>query len=169
MTVDLDLNSGLTGLLKDLATGKHIPSIELKGASADGQTLYDLKLGEVVLTTYHDTNSGHDMLSFSYQQVSLTTTAQNPDGTLGAPVTFSWNIATSTEGAIIQAPSIPAGGPSGGGAQNYYLTIDGIVGDSEQCRPPGRLYRHRLQLRRQRDRECADGGRRQLQIDALRR
>ena len=88
MTVDLDLNSGLTALLQDLATGKHIPSIELKGASADGHTVYDLKLGEVVLTTYHDTNSGHDMLSFSYQQVSLTTTPQNPDGTLGTPVTL---------------------------------------------------------------------------------
>ena len=105
MTVDLDLNSGLTALLKDLATGKHIPSIELKGVSADGQTVYDLKLGEVVLTTYHDTNSGHDMLSFSYQQVSLTTTPQNPDGSLGAPVTFSWDIATNTEGAIIPSPS----------------------------------------------------------------
>ena len=55
---------------------QHIPSIELKGVTPTGQTVYDLRLGDVVLTTYHDTNSGHDMLSFSYQQVSLTTTPQ---------------------------------------------------------------------------------------------
>jgi hypothetical protein len=73
LTVDLDLNAGLTVLLKDLASAKVIPSIELKGVTAAG-TVYDLKLGDVTLTTYHDTNSGHDMLTFAYQQVSLTKT-----------------------------------------------------------------------------------------------
>jgi type VI protein secretion system component Hcp len=130
LMVDLDLNSGLTALLKDAATGKHIASIELKGVSFDGQTVYDLKLGDVVLTTYHDTNSGHDMLTFSYQQVSLTTIPQDPTGGLGTPVTFSWNLATNSQDAVIPAP-VPAGSLSGGGgAQSYYLTIDGILGDS---------------------------------------
>ncbi|MDE5447390.1 hypothetical protein GWG65_40080, partial [Bradyrhizobium sp. CSA207] len=62
LTVDLDLNSGLTALLKDVATGKHIPAIELQGISIDGRTVYDLKLGDVTLTSYHDSNTGHDML-----------------------------------------------------------------------------------------------------------
>ena len=31
LTVDLDLNTGLTALLKDIVTGQHIPSIELMG------------------------------------------------------------------------------------------------------------------------------------------
>ena len=86
---DLDLNSGLTALRKDAATGKHIPSIELKGVSSNEQTFYDLRLGDVVLTAYHDTNGGHDMLSFSYQQVSLTTWPQRSDDSLGTPVTFA--------------------------------------------------------------------------------
>ena len=58
----------------------------------------------MVLTTYHDTNSGHDMLSFSYQQVSLTTTPQKADGSLGTPVTFSWDLATAKEGPNIPDP-----------------------------------------------------------------
>ena len=105
LTVDLDLNSGLTALLKDIVTGQHIPSVELAGVRTDGKTVYDLRLGDVVLTTYHDTNSGHDMLSFSYQQVSLTTTPQKADGSLGTPVTFSWNLATAKEGKIFRRPS----------------------------------------------------------------
>ena len=44
--------------------------------SADGQTVYDLKLGDVTLTTIHDSNSGHDRLVFNYQQISLTTTPE---------------------------------------------------------------------------------------------
>jgi VCBS repeat-containing protein len=104
LTVELELGSGLTALLKDIATGKHIPSIELKGVFADGRTVYDLRLGDVVVTSYHDSNSGHDMLSFSYQQVSLTTWAQQADGSLGEPVSFSWNIATNSEDVDIPPP-----------------------------------------------------------------
>lgn len=53
LTVDLDLNSGLTALLGDLVPGQHIKSIELKGvaAGAAGATVYDLKLGDVFVTT----------------------------------------------------------------------------------------------------------------------
>src|SRR3954447_15229549 len=140
LTVDLDLNTGLTALLKDIATGQHIPSVELAGVkTTDGktETVYDLRLGDVVLTTYHDTNSGHDMLSFSYQQVSLTTTPQKADGSLGTPVTFSWNLATNKEGTSIPAPSVPEGGPTAIEANTYYLTIDGINGGSISDRHTG--------------------------------
>src|SRR5262245_33488298 len=134
LTVDLDLNSGLTALLDDIATGRHVKSIELQGVASDGQTVYDLKLGEVVVTKYHDTNSGHDSLSFSYEKVSLTTTPQNQNGSLGTPVTVSWDVLANKEGASIEDPVIPGGGPTGGGAQTYYLTIDGIVGDSTNAK-----------------------------------
>ena len=130
LTVDLDLNAGLSALLGDVATGKHIDSIELQGVATDGTTVYDLKLGHVQITKYHDSNSGHDFLSFSYEQVSLTTTPQNSDGSPGTASTFSWNVTTNTNDASIPSPHIPAGDPTGGGgAQAYYLTIDGIVGN----------------------------------------
>ena len=137
LTVDLDLNSGLTALLKDIVTGQHIPSVELLGVRTDGKTVYDLRLGDVVLTTYHDTNSGHDMLSFSYQQVSLTTTPQKADGSLGTPVTFSWDLATAKEGPDIPAPVVPEGSPTAAKASTYFLTIDGINGGSVSDRHPG--------------------------------
>jgi len=39
----VDLNSRLTALLKEVASGRHIKSIELKGVTSDGQTLCDLR------------------------------------------------------------------------------------------------------------------------------
>src|SRR5262249_60082252 len=68
LTVDLDLNSGLTALLGDIATGKHIRSIELQGVSAGGRAGYELTLGDVTPTTHHTSNNGHDTLPFSYPQ-----------------------------------------------------------------------------------------------------
>jgi VCBS repeat-containing protein len=106
LTVDLSPSPGLTTLLTDLASGADIPSIELKGVTSDGQTVYDLKLGEVTVTTYHDTNSGLDKLAFSYQQVSLTTTPQKPDGTLGTPTSFSYDITTDKLGVNIPDPNL---------------------------------------------------------------
>src|SRR5262245_13712102 len=130
LVVDLDLNSGLTALLKDIATGQHIRSIELKGVAADGHTVYDLKLGQVLLTGYRDTNSGHDILEFTYTTVSLTTTPLDANGDPGTPVTVKWNIETSNESGSTPDPVVPTGDPAGGGgADTYYLTIDGIVGD----------------------------------------
>src|SRR5262249_36053894 len=104
LTVDLDLNSGLTALLRDIASGQHVDSIELQGVTADGHAVYDLKLGDVFVTAYHDTNSGHDSLSFSYDKVSLTTTPVLSGGGLGTPATVSWNLTTNTEGAVIPDP-----------------------------------------------------------------
>ena len=103
LTVDLNIGSGLTDLLRDIAGGRHISSIELKGVSPDGTLAYDLKLGDVFVTTYHDTNSGLDRLAFSYQQVSLTTWSQDDTGQFN-PVTVSWNIATNKEDVNIPDP-----------------------------------------------------------------
>ena len=88
LMIDLNLGSGETDLLKDVASGKVIKSIELKGVLHDGSTVYDLKLGDVVVTELHDT-SGPDRLAFSYQQISLTTSPQTATGELGDPVTVS--------------------------------------------------------------------------------
>ena len=109
MVVELAPGSGLTALLGDLASGTTIKSIELQGVNGAGQTVYDLKLSHVVITRYHDSNSGLDSLSLDYSQgaVSLTTTPQNPDGSLGTPATMSWNVATNAAGATVPSP-VPA-------------------------------------------------------------
>ena len=131
LMIDLNLGSGETDLLKDIASGKIIKSIELKGVLHDGSTVYDLKLGDVVVTELLDA-SGQDRLAFSYQQISLTTWPQTATGELGDPVTVSWNVATNRQDVSIPDPVVPATAPSGGGGQNFYLTIDGIVGDSQR-------------------------------------
>ena len=131
LMIDLNLGSGETDLLKDIASGKIIKSIELKGVLHDGSTVYDLKLGDVVVTELLDT-SGPDRLAFSYQQISLTTWPQTATGELGDPVTVSWNVATNRQDVSIPDPVVPATAPGGGGGQNFYLTIDGIVGDSQR-------------------------------------
>src|SRR4029077_20758004 len=84
LTVDLFLNSGLIGLLRDVTIGQPIPSIRIEGVFNDGftgtqKTDYDLRLGNVELTRVHDANSSgdigndHDSLTFDYTKVSLTT------------------------------------------------------------------------------------------------
>uniref|UniRef100_UPI0028E45218 type VI secretion system tube protein Hcp n=1 Tax=Bradyrhizobium sp. SZCCHNG3015 TaxID=3057270 RepID=UPI0028E45218 len=128
LVVDLKIGFGLTDLLKDIAGGRHISSIELKGVSPDGERVYDLKLGDVFVTQLHDTD-GSDRLAFTYQQVSLTTWSQDNTGQFN-PVTVSWNIETNREGASIPDPIVPTGAPHGSGGTNFYLTVDGIVGDS---------------------------------------
>jgi type VI protein secretion system component Hcp len=132
LTVDLDPGSDLAALFKDVAAGEHIKSVELQGVSTDGTTVYDLKLGDVFITTLHDTNTGHDSLQLSYGQISLTTTPEeNSDGSPGTPSTASWNLITNAQDVAIPDPVVPAGtGESGGGAHSYFLTIDGIAGGS---------------------------------------
>ena len=86
LTIDLILNSGLTALLGDVTGGKPIPSIRIEGIvrTPDAtQTVYDLRLGDVVVTKVHDSSGDQDHLTFDYSQVSLTTTPLSDTGTLG--------------------------------------------------------------------------------------
>ena len=127
LTVDLTAGSGLTALLGDVASGKVIKSIELQGVTSTGQTVYDLKLSNVVITRYHDSNSGLDGLSFDYSEgaVSLTTTPINPDGSLGTPATVSWNVAQNVAGATVPSP-VPVGNSLTPGNT---VTLDRDVGE----------------------------------------
>jgi type VI protein secretion system component Hcp len=131
LTINVDANSSLAQqLLEYAANGRHIPSIELEGVSPDGQTVYDLLLGDVVVTRVQDASTGQDVLQFTYSQVSVTTTGQDERGRHTEPQTFSWNLGMNDEDVNIREPRPGEGDPAGGGAQNYYLTIDGVAGDS---------------------------------------
>src|SRR5262249_20897319 len=109
LTVDLTLNSGLTTLLGDVASGKHIKSIEIQGVTsgAHPETVYDLVLNDVFITRVHDVNSGLDSLSFDYSQgtVSLTTTPIKSDGSPGASDTMSWDVANNRP-LVTAGPSV---------------------------------------------------------------
>src|SRR5579883_404919 len=131
LTVHLARGSGLTSLLNDVAQGKVIKSVELQGATGAAgmsQTVYDLVLGNVTISEVEDDNHG-DKLTFDYSAISLTTTPLNQDGSLGTPVTTSWDLAQDKAGATIASP-VAGTTDTGGGAQTYYLTIDGVNGGS---------------------------------------
>ena len=130
LTVTLDA-SGLTGLLADLPTSTPIKSVRLEAVTrgTNPQAVYDLTLGNVRVSDYEDTSSG-DTLSFTYQQVDLTTTAINPDGSRGGSQTFSWDTLNNVPGThpvSAPAPGTTTGELAGPDAR-YFLAIDGING-----------------------------------------
>src|SRR5262249_25489369 len=107
--------TGLTGVLANLANGTVIPSVRLEGvrSSPSGGTplaVYDLTLGNVTVSNYDDAPGGATV-SLSYQQVALTTTAINGNGSLGNSQTFSWDLTTNS----VPSASIPAPVPGTGG------------------------------------------------------
>jgi type VI protein secretion system component Hcp len=133
LTVTLP-STGLTGLLADIAQSSGITSVRLEGVSTSGQSVYDLTLGNVSVSNYADA-SGGAKISFDYQQVSLTTTAINPDGSLGSSQNFAWDRTRNQPGGVIPAPT-----PNPAGADNivprnlhYFLAIDGLDGGSKDA------------------------------------
>ena len=84
-------STGVTRVFADLAQLSTINSVRLEGVTDSGQAVYDLTLGNVEVSNYSDAASGAQ-LSFSYQQVALTTTAINSNGSLGNSQSFSWDV-----------------------------------------------------------------------------
>src|SRR5258708_24361189 len=81
------LSQGLVTLLKDAATGKHIPSVELVGLKPAGegtlQKVYDLTLNNVTVAGYAADGKHDTALAFGYSKLTETINAQKPDGSLG--------------------------------------------------------------------------------------
>jgi type VI protein secretion system component Hcp len=117
--------------LADLATGNLINSVRLEGVTNTGQAAYDLTLGNVSVDNYADAATGAQ-LSFSYQQVALTTTTSNSDGSPGNAQTFSWDLTRGQPGASISAPTpgTAAGNTAPSNHLDYFLAVDGIDGQS---------------------------------------
>ena len=137
LTVTLP-STGLTGVLADLAKGTTIKSVRLEGVTggANPAAVYDLTLGNVTVSNYDDAANG-DKLSLSYQQVELTTTAINPDGSL-SPQTFSWDLATNAAGGSIPAPTpSTVAGNIAPTNLHYFLAIDGLDGGSTDAAHEG--------------------------------
>src|SRR6516165_6784274 len=133
--------TGLTGVLADLAKGTVIPSVRLEGVKSESggeQAVYDLTLGHVTVSNYEDA-SGGDTLSLSYQQLALTTTAINADGSPGSSQTFSWDLTTNSVPSTSIPPPVPSG-PAGNVAPTnlkYFLAIDGLNGGSTDAKHVG--------------------------------
>ena len=106
---DLSLTKYVDGtsplFLLACATGQHIATAELEGArrGKNGvlQDYLTLKLSNVTVTSVSSGGVTGDLkqtenISLKFTKIELTVRKANSDGTLGAPVTISWNLATNT-------------------------------------------------------------------------
>jgi type VI protein secretion system component Hcp len=134
LMVDLaGLSPGLVTLLKDAATGKHIPSVELVGLQSAGegalQKVYDLTLNNVTVAGYA-ADGGHDTaIAFDYTKLTETIKGQNTDGSLNAGQTVAINVTngnTPVDHNALAASAHSHEGP----AMTYLLRVDGVTGDS---------------------------------------
>ena len=127
--VDVTLGSGATELLQAAISGGKIGNARIVGDAANGATVYDLRFGDVAINldaTLHGTTK----IAFDYSQVSLTTTAQNAAGSLGASRTFAYDVAKNT---ILASPLVAAVAGTtvdGSTPATLYLTVDGLNGGS---------------------------------------
>jgi type VI protein secretion system component Hcp len=138
LVVDLNLGSGLTTLLQDIAAGKHISSLRLEGVNSTGQTVYDLRLADLTIGSLIDNGKGFDQIAFDYSKVSVTTQAQKADGTLTGPATFGWDLAANKSTGQLAAAAAAATAVDGSGSgAKFYLTIDGLNGSSIDAKHKG--------------------------------
>src|SRR6202163_2548022 len=130
------LPPGLVTLLKDAATGKHIPSVELVGLKPAGegtlQKVYDLTLNNVTVAGYAADGKHDTALAFDYSKLTETIHGQKPDGTLDAGQTFTFDLAHNGGSiAPVNHDTLAAFAHSHvGPALTYLLKIDGVTGDS---------------------------------------
>jgi type VI protein secretion system component Hcp len=135
LSVNIEAGAHLNGLMNAAATGKHISLLRLQGENNNGQTVYDLRMAEVVVTKVTDSD-GVDKLQFSYSRVSLTTTDVNADGSLGTSQTFVFDLKTNAVSKlkVVSAlttpiPAAVAGNIGGSVNEDHYLlTVPGMNG-----------------------------------------
>ncbi|GGC60296.1 type VI secretion system tube protein Hcp [Chelatococcus reniformis] len=137
--VTLALGSGLTDLLAKVATGQLIRSIKIDGVTAGErpQTVFSLKLGDVTVSQLSDAAGPNDQLSFSYGQISVTTWPQQPNGAVGAPTTFSYDVARNQPNASIPEPRAAPTSGAVSAAPHIFLRIDDVDGGSTEARHEG--------------------------------
>src|SRR5258708_29898953 len=130
------LSPSLVTLLKDAATGKHIPSVELVGLKSAGegslQKIYDLTLNNVTMAGYAADGKHDTALAFDYSKLTETINSQKPDASLDAGQTFTFNLAHNGGSiAPVNHDTLAAFAHSHvGPALTYLLKIDGVTGDS---------------------------------------
>jgi type VI protein secretion system component Hcp len=137
LLINLELGTGLTDLLAAVATGRVIPSARLEGTNDQGDAVYDLTLGGVLVSGLHDEAGSADSLRLSYSAFDLTTRAQTATGELGPPESFSFDLATARPGVSIPAPVVGTSGGEVPTPSRFFLLVDDISGGSTDAAHQG--------------------------------
>jgi type VI secretion system secreted protein Hcp len=109
LEVALSLDPGLAAVLADVATGKHVKTVQLEGVTASGDTVYDLRLADVVVSKVDEGNGGSDSLAFTYKQVGLITHVQQANGSIVPGASFGFDLAANTtiNPTTLPTPTLP--------------------------------------------------------------
>ena len=129
-------------VLADEVRDKALKTVELVGVETAGsrdkstsQTLYDLQLSDVRLTSLKNDSSSQGVgtqLAFSYESGKLTDSILKANGSLDKTETVSFTGNGSTAAVTQAATTAPSTSPL-----HYYLKIDGLTGDSTDKTHPG--------------------------------
>src|SRR5262245_41283816 len=98
LTVDIHSLTGLATLFGDVASGRHLTSVELVGArTIEGESLkvYDVKLSEVLVSSFENDPSSNGVetsLAFNYNKISVTGQPTTAPGIVGTPPTFAFDV-----------------------------------------------------------------------------
>lgn len=127
---------GLSTLMGNSASGTAIRALEIEGVNAAGQTVYDLTLNQVFVTSIlQGAGSGLDQpittYSFAYEKIGLVNTVVNPNGTLGTSLKFGWDLATNK---AIDPGSLATPGDTPPSVSITAQTLDADTGASDADR-----------------------------------
>jgi len=98
LTVDIHSLTGLASLFGDVASGKHITSVELVGAQTikdQSVNVYDVKLSNVLVSSFENDpgpNGVETSLSLNFSKISLTDQPATRHTIVGTPQTFSFDL-----------------------------------------------------------------------------
>src|SRR5262249_47912649 len=107
LTVDIHSLAGLSTLFGDVASGRHLTSVELVGArTIEGASLkvYDVKLSEVLVSSFENDPSSNGVetsLSFNFAKISVTDQPTTRNGIVGTPQTFAFDLSENKIAAAV--------------------------------------------------------------------
>lgn len=125
----------LAALLEHAAGGEVIRSIRLVGVSGGerGQTVFDLKLGDVLISQVQGNQDGEDF-AFDFRQIHLTTW-ELEEGRRGDPHVFSWDFSRRTDQTDIPDPNSNAApvavGDTASAGENEARQVNVLANDSD--------------------------------------
>lgn len=105
LTIKKSVDKASPLLMRATALAEPIPTMTLeltRAGSARQGTYLSITMTDVIITSVRTSASTSDSvpeetLSLNYSTVDFAYTPQNPDGSSGDPVRFTWNLSTNTE------------------------------------------------------------------------
>ncbi|MEO6839708.1 MAG: Hint domain-containing protein, partial [Bradyrhizobium sp.] len=104
LSVTIQGDIGLPGLLKDSASDTILKGVKIEGVTASDAAVYDLEVANVVINKIDDTQAPSYTIDFNYSQIGLITDSQSNTGQVTPTGSSGWDI---VENKSISATSLP--------------------------------------------------------------